>query len=81
MKIGNLPTTQTALTINKWYFEFEFSSRPPYMLRVFKPFISVCVVKILDYGNLDYQGYDKGKRKGGRKTWVFPYGIEINIIK
>lgn len=81
MRLGNLPRgLGTQLTLNKWYFCIELRAHPPYMVRCFKPFLFICLVKITDYGEPGKHEGRELKYSGFYDHFVFPWGIVIDII-
>jgi len=75
MKIGNLPQRGEQSQLGKWYWGFEIAKCPPYMVRLFKPYIAITLVKVNHYGTtIAFMD-----RFGGRKEFIFPWGISIEI--
>lgn len=81
MKIGALPDRGSMLEIGKWYFGLEIRKCPPSMIRVFKPWLFVWFVKVIDDGEPGKIGGRERKQKGGYRDFTFPYGISIQIFK
>lgn len=81
MKIGKLPDRGSELEIGKWYAGFEIRKCPPSMIRVFKPYLFVWCIKVIDHGEPHKIGGRERKQKGGYKYFTFPYGIVIEIYK
>lgn len=80
MRIGNVPPTGEALKEGKWYFGFIFRKCPPHMIGLFKPYLLVCVMKVIDVGEYGKVNGRPPKRWGGYKVFVSPLGISIKLM-
>jgi hypothetical protein len=78
MKIGNKPKERGTVQLNKWYFFIEILKCPPVMFGVFKPYITIGLVKFIKTSDYEFNG-GKDIYKGGWKSWSSPIGIEFRI--
>lgn len=81
MKIGNLPPIGERPQLLKWYFEIEIRLRPPFKKGVFQPWLRICCVKFIEFGEWGRQDGKEEIKKGGWKHWVFPWSIYIEITR
>lgn len=80
MIIGNKPEGGEKAEIGKWYAGIEICSRPPTMIRIFRPYIFVWCLKWLSFEEVVFRGKESEK-KGGWWSWTSPVGITFEIHK
>ena len=84
MTIGKMPKQGELMILNKWYFAVEILWHPPYQCYqgfAFRPYFFFLYMKVIDYGTEYYQPNGiQAVKKGGYKTFTFPFGFCISRI-
>ena len=68
------------LELNKWQWRIMIGVRPPYMIRVFKPYIRLHFAKIIQKPGRG-SVFTRNDFKGIVWDWVCPIGIVVEIIR
>jgi hypothetical protein len=82
MRIGNFQyRIGEAIQLNKWLFSIEIGKCPPHMFGIFRPYINLIFIKIIDEGEPYKIDGRPSVQKGGVWRWVCPFGISIEFRK
>ena len=78
MRIGNYKYEQgAAAPVGKWLFSVEVLRCPPHSFRIFRPYVFVIAMKIIEHGTMDRVDGKPMVKRGGYWHWSSPFGISF----
>lgn len=79
--INKRPSLGYAIQTGKWYCGFEILVCSPQKFRIFKPYLFIWCMKIIDQGEPYKLGGREMVKSGGYWSFESPVGVSIQFVR